>query len=697
MNLRTTASILSAAIALTSLAQTETTDTTEVQNLDEIVVEARNQRLGAEVSTYIPTAKQRNAAQTATDLLNRMAIPQIMVSPNDQVTDLAGKSIDIFIDYLPASQDDLRGMRTQDVKKVEYYDFPADPRFQGKAHVINFVMHKYEYGGYVKAYAWEKTSNTGEFTLYSKLQYRRMTFDIAAGYGYTNQNDIGTDTYETFRLPTSGSTDNTTTFERNSILDNGKRRRNTYWPTFKALYASDKITIQNIIGASFEHSPDNNRSGSVTYTPALYAPAEFSQQSSSRVNSLSYTGYWNFILNDNNTITFTPRYAYSHTNQAGTYTEGNAPAYYNAARDDSHQFRGDLAYSHRFGSSGTLKAMFQAIITSNNTGYHGTAETDDNAHTYRVGPSIQYSISRGKIYAMAGVGYLWDRQKYLDDAHDSAAPWVDFALQYSPNDNHSLRTEFHHMKSIPSSSYRSAVVIQSDPLISYTGNPDLESYGSYDIGISYSYIPTNTFSLSAYASTWIVDNRYVYDYTPTSTGILRTITQPGGGFSQWFYGANATLRLFNRTLHLTAQIGGTSVHNGDPYDLNKTKITYALRANYYLDNWYFAGTYYSPEGRAGGSTVGTWTDTKSYYSIAAGWSDATWNIQLQFTDFARWNRQSDRTVMRSRYYDRIDQSYTLNDRAYARLTVTYTFGFGKKVNRGNEATQQSGVTSGILR
>lgn len=680
------------------MAQTETTDTTDVQNLDEIVVEARNQRLGAEVSTYIPTAKQRNAAQTATDLLNRMAIPQIMVSPNDQVTDLTGKSIDIFIDYLPASQDDLRGMRTQDVKKVEYYDFPSDPRFQGKAHVINFVMHKYEYGGYVKAYAQEKSVNTGEFTAYSKLQYRRMTFDIAAGYGYANQNDIGTDTYETFRLPTSGSADNTSNvFRRNSIFDNGKQRRNTYWPTFKALYASDKITIQNIIGASFTHTPNNDRSGSVTYAPELYAPTDFSQQSSSRVNSLSYSGYWNFILNDNNTITFTPRYAYSHTNQAGTYTEGNATAYHNAARDDSHQFRGDLAYSHRFGSSGTLKAMFQAIITSNSTSYHGTAETDDNAHTYRVGPSVQYSLSRGKIYAMAGVGYLWDRQKYLDDAHDSAAPWVDFALQYSPNDDHSLRAEFHHMKSIPSSSYRSAVVIQSDPLMSYTGNPNLESYGSYDVGISYSFIPSNTFSLSAYATTWIVDNRYVYDYTPTATGILRTIIQPGGGFSQWYYGANATLRLFNRSLHLTAQIGGISVHNGDPYDLNKTKITYALRANYYLDNWYFAGTYYSPEGRPDGSMVGTWTDSKSYYSIAAGWSNSAWNIQLQFTDFARWNRESDRSVMHSRYYDRTEQLYSMNDRANARLTVTYTFGFGKKVNRGNEATQQSGVTSGILR
>lgn len=125
-----------------------------------------------------------------------MAIPQIKISANDDITDLAGKSVDVFIDFLPATKEDLQGMRMQDVKKVEYYDFPSDPRFQGKAHVVNFVMQKYEYGGYVKAHGWENTSNAGQISLFSKLQYKRMTFDIAAGYFYLNQNHTGGDVYE---------------------------------------------------------------------------------------------------------------------------------------------------------------------------------------------------------------------------------------------------------------------------------------------------------------------------------------------------------------------------------------------------------------------------------------------------------------------------------------------------------------------
>lgn len=688
-------SILFAMIASSVMAQTETPDSIKAQELEEVVVKGRNQRLGAEVSTYIPTSKQRNASQTAADLLNRMAIPQIKISANDDITDLAGKSVDVFIDFLPATKEDLQGMRMQDVKKVEYYDFPSDPRFQGKAHVVNFVMQKYEYGGYVKAHGWENTSNAGQISLFSKLQYKRMTFDIAAGYFYLNQNHTGGDVYETFRLPQSDGSVNV--FERNSIQGKGKWIKNQYWPTFKALYSSDKITILNVVGANFDHTPRNNSSGFIEYNPAITERVDYSQNSSDRVNSISYSGYWNFILNDKNTINFSPRYAYSHTNIGSLYTEVGSDGFYNAARDNSHQFSGNLTYTHSFGKWGSLNAMFQTIITSNNTSYYGTANTSDNARTYRVGPGVQYSLSIGKVYGLVGFGYHWDRQKYLDYKDDSAAPWIDFSLQYAPNDRHSIRGEFHHMKSIPSSSYRSAAIIQSNPLMSYTGNPNLVSYGSYDAGVNYSFIPSNKFSLSAFASTWIVDNRYVYDYVPSETGILRTIRQPGGGYSQWTYGAYASLRLFDSKLQLTAQITGTSVHNGEPYNLDKTNINYAFQATYYLGNWNFSGLYYSPQGFPDGCMVGTWMRTKSYYRIAAGWSNSSWNLQLQFANFARWNWRSNESIMRSRYYDRIEQTYSINDHALARLSVTYTFGFGKKIQQGDEASQQSGVNSGILK
>lgn len=681
--------------SITAAAQPEPSDSTQTRTLKEVVVEIQSHRPGAEVSTYIPTSKQKNSAQTAPELLARMAIPQLRISANDEILDLSGKSVDAFIDFLPASKQDLEGIRIADVKKVEYYDFPTDPRFLGKAHVVNFVMQKYEYGGYVKAYGWENTANAGQVSVYGKLQYKRMTFDIAAGAFYVNQSHTGADTYETYRLPQANGTVNT--FERTSLQDVGSLRKRTYWPTFKVLYASEKVTSQNIIGASFDHTPYSQSSGTVAYFPEVVSSASYRQFSSNRVNSFSYTGNWSFILNKSNSITFNLQYTYSHTASSSLYEETTESAYFNSAKDDSHQVQANLTYSHSFGKWGTLNAMIKATLSSAKTWYKGTAEMADDAYNHRIGPGFQYSLSLGKIYGMVGFGLQWDQQEYLDYKKTSASPWADFSLQFAPNESHSLRAEFGYVKSVPSASCRSAAVIQSNPLMSYTGNPNLESFGRYYAGAIYSLILGNKFSFSAYGNTWITSNRYVYDYKPTASGIVRTIEQPGGGYSQWHYGLYGTLRLFDGKLQINSQSEATSVHNGYPYDYDRTHVDYSFQANFYLNNWTFGATYYTPQGYSDGYLVGTWVKTKAFYRINIGWSNQTWNFQLRASNFARWNWRSQRTMMESSYYDKAEQPYSINDHALARLSVTYTFGFGKKVLRGDEATQQSGITSGILK
>ena len=158
-------------IPLLGYSQTEIPDSIEGKELNEVVVEASNQRTSSTSSTYIPMSRQKNTASDAISLLSQMAIPQLNVDPASQnVKTVSGQAVSIFIDYVAASAQDLSGMRTTDVKKVEYLIYPTDPRFRGAQYVINFVMQKYEWGGYTKLSAdkWFGV-NRSEASVYSKF------------------------------------------------------------------------------------------------------------------------------------------------------------------------------------------------------------------------------------------------------------------------------------------------------------------------------------------------------------------------------------------------------------------------------------------------------------------------------------------------------------------------------------------------
>lgn len=202
MNNRIITTIYCAIITIAAMAQTETPDSIEGKELNEVVVEAQMQRTNAEVSTYIPVARQKNASQNAVQLLSMMSIPQISVDPVSQAVQTAhGENVSIFIDYLPATSEDLKGMKTQDVKKVEYYMHPSDARFQGAKYVINFVMQKYEWGGYTKLNAnkWFGVNRT-EGSVYSKISYKKMIFDIYADEIYLTNRHTGQSSVERFNF-----------------------------------------------------------------------------------------------------------------------------------------------------------------------------------------------------------------------------------------------------------------------------------------------------------------------------------------------------------------------------------------------------------------------------------------------------------------------------------------------------------------
>lgn len=209
--------------------------------LGAVTVEANNANLDSDKSVYLPTATQKIASQSGSDLLNHMAIPQLGIVSGNSIVTNGGKPVAVFIDYLPATEKDLLSMRVSDVKRVEYLEYPSDPRLQGNPYVVNFIMQQYEYGGYAKLYGLGSGLNgfTGQMIGNVRMQYKGMTYDLMGSAYHNESKHSGADMTESFRLPQEdGSIQK---FERVSETTSSDKSRDNYYLIFRATYNSDKI------------------------------------------------------------------------------------------------------------------------------------------------------------------------------------------------------------------------------------------------------------------------------------------------------------------------------------------------------------------------------------------------------------------------------------------------------------------------
>lgn len=666
-------------------------------SLAAVTVEAENAHLYSDKSVYIPTATQKNASQSGSGLLNHMAIPQLGLISGNSITTNGGKPVAVFIDYLPASENDLMAMRANDVKRVEYLEYPSDPRLHGNPYVINFIMQQYEYGGYAKAYGFGTFLNGHQEQMIGnvRMQYKRMTYDLMGSAYNSGSSHTGADMTETFRLPQDDGT--VKQFERISEPESSKRHRNNYYLIFKATYNSDKVQASTLINSNLDRQPDTFQNGIVKYSNDISPTSEYHSATNNFSKFISYNGYYFFVLPSDNSITFTPKYSLSHTDQNSDYSETGHSPILNSAVDNTNYLSGDLKFKHDFGKFGSLMGFAKWSYQYNRTSYSGSAIGLDRAKSSRIGFGANYEVTVNKVRGHIGFGWDWDRLQFGSSVDRQNAPTFDVSIQYSPSRRHSFSATFQYESWLPSPNFKSDQVVTASPFLKYTGNPNLVPAKSCDFDFSYTWIPDNNYSLSAYAWSRIVKDRYAYDYEADGNGVIRTIKQPMGSYAQGRYGIKGTARFFDRSLVLTGNLSQLFNHNGKPYDVNHFHVYYTLQMVYYLKNWNFGLTYISTVGTWDSMMNGIWLRDKDDYYLQAGWSKSNFNISALVLDIGRWNWRSSRRVMNSEFYSTDETLINGNSHALVKITATYTFGFGKKVGRDNEPQISGSAASGILK
>lgn len=447
------------------------------REIDEVVVKAQMHHTGALSSTYIPTVNQKTSAQDAIDLLRQLAIPQISINLMDNaVTTPSGQSVAIYINYIPASLEEMEGIQTSDVRKVEYLDFPTDPRFHGDEHVVNFIVQKYEYGGYTKAtinenfFAGKLSSRA---SAYSKFVYKRMTYDLYVGASNHDINHSGTSINGLYSLVDADGQIYQTS--RNEIFDNSHFKYNQYPVTFRAVYDTDYIQISNTVGFNFLQSPIAETKGRLALSTERNTDYSYTRNEPYTSRFIIWSGNYYFILPHKFQFSVSSGFNYGHTNYSYNYQTSlpGSSCIVNSSKEDVLQFRGSaVLYKKITGNqSAFLRAWFGT--TSNKVSYFGTSPYDNEFSDTYAGAALGYNFSSHKWNLRADAALQWEKNKINELSIAEVYPLLNLSAGFSPTEKHSFRTYFHYGANYPGASEKTPNVLQQNELMYYTGNPDL--------------------------------------------------------------------------------------------------------------------------------------------------------------------------------------------------------------------------------
>ncbi len=583
--------------------------------IGEVTATADSRRIDSDRLVYIPSLREKRAAYDGLSLLRFMSIPSIRVSAvGSSVSTLSGEGVVLFIDGARASQEEIQGMRPEDVKRVEVLDYPADPRFEGVAYAINFIMNKYEYGGYTQLSAQQQIllMDYGYYSLSSKFSKGKMTYDLFTGV------DLFHSKHENSSSVTSYN------FGENEILrisdtpESEIKSQETYM-SVRLKYATDSTMISNQFSIRDNDMPDAFFIGNNEYMPDIY-PDSRSEQKRCR-NSLtpSWKGNFQFNLPRSLQLAITPSAKYSHNTSDTRFSELGIE---NISNVEENEWSADIwAGLTKNWNQHSLSLSLNGEIKNNRLTYTGSNPTEIQYKDKAAGMRLSGNFRFGKLRLQPSLRFHYQWCSFGNDHYSEPLPAYNISGSFKFNSRHRVSFSSGMSNMGIGISYRSPNIVVTDLLDAVKGNPKLKSWLYNTAALNYSWKASKWLDISAFSTF----NRHTrpmdYVYTPEIINgremMLRTY-EKNGFFQTLSEGLGATVRLFGNSLSLEGQATVTSYRKGGTLSYSRTVLNGSITATYYIGNFYINGWYLFREKES--NINERIYDHPSYYTLAAGWS-----------------------------------------------------------------------------
>ena len=468
-------------VTATTQAQSETTtiandsvvgNIKEGEKLQEVIVRGSKVVQRVDGQTIYPTRKQLESSTNGYSLLSKLTLPHLRIDPvMHTVTALSNLgSVQVRINDVIASKEDLLALDMKAVQHIDYIDNPGVRYGEGIAYVINIKV-KHPISGYDIGADLTNTLTAvnGDETVYGKFNYGKSEFGVNYSLGYQNFKGEEYEEKATYKLESAEEYNllRQQLDGQNKSLDHNLQL--TYSLSDSNYVFQSKLSVRRDIQPDrtwtrFEGYEDHSSSRTSSPLLDLYFHRDFAGHQSFTANAVG-----TYIKTD------------SHTehNEEGNYAYD--------VKGNTYSLWTEAIYENR------LKPFTLSLGTQYGQKYIDNVYSGDAEATNAIRSSLFYFFGQmkghlGKLGYMGGLGITtrYYRQAEWNDRFLLFRPKV--TLAYPLVRNLKVKYDFEVSQHVSQIALVSDVSIKQNAMETLVGNPEItpNSVISHDLRLTYS-------------------------------------------------------------------------------------------------------------------------------------------------------------------------------------------------------------------